>query len=397
MTTPQLRPALKTLSKPIYIPMGLYSVGSGMLVPVLPIALKAQGLSYLTISIVLAGAGVGSLMGQLPVGRALAKHPERRLLALGFLVTSLAIAPLGVASAASVLVLLRTLSGLSSSAIVLSLQTYLTRAVQPDVRGRAMSFLGGTNRLAFLFAPLIGGYLAQEFGFSVAFVAASVVTVSGLAVILRARWLDPPEPQSPETAEASGSVFAVFSKNRRTLASAGSAQLCLIGVRYGRLAILPLTGEVIGLNTGQIGVLIAIGSAADLILFPVAGILMDRFGRLAATVPSMLLLAVGLFVLSASSTHLMVVISATIIGVGNGLGAGTMMTLSSDLAPAESPSEFLAALGTIRDSGRIVGPLLVGALADSAGLGPAAAALGAVSLLGVAVLVLLVGETKPAI
>ncbi len=84
------------------------------------------------------------------------------------------------------------------------------------------------------------------------------------------------------------------------------------------------------------------------------------------------------------------------MGVGNGLSAGTMLTLGSDLAPADAPGQFLAAMAAMQDSGKIIGPLLVGWMADTVGLGASAAALGVAMIVGLAWIVVLIGETGTA-
>ena len=87
---------------------------------------------------------------------------------------------------------------------------------------------------------------------------------------------------------------------------------------------------------------------------------------------------------------------ALIIGFGNGLGSGTMLTLSTDLAPGDNPAEFLGALRLLADGGRILGPLVVGVVADQFDLGAAAIALGLVGLATVALFVGAIGEPSRA-
>jgi len=75
---------------------------------------------------------------------------------------------------------------------------------------------------------------------------------------------------------------------------------------------------------------------------------------------------------------------AVLMGVGNGLGNGVIMTLGADVAPTATRAEFLAAWRLMHDSGMFLGPLAVGGVAAVAPLGVAAAALGAVSCAGAA-------------
>lgn len=166
-------------------------------------------------------------------------------------------------------------------------------------------------------------------------------------------------------------------------------------VRSGRLVVVPLIGDQLGLSPTAVGALIAVGTGADLLLFPLAGHVMDRYGRLASMVPAFGLLGVGLFVLAAAETTSMVVVAGIIMGVGNGMSAGTMLTLASDLAPPEEPGPFLAAMAAMQDSGRIAGPLAVGWFADAAGLGTSAFVLAVAMFVGISWIVFVIGETAP--
>jgi MFS-type transporter involved in bile tolerance (Atg22 family) len=82
-----------------------------------------------------------------------------------------------------------------------------------------------------------------------------------------------------------------------------------------------------------------------------------------------------------------------VIGLGNGLGSGTMMTLGADLAPADSRGEFLGVWRLIGDGGSAGGPVVVGAVADVLGLSLATFTIAGVGLLAAAMLGTLVPET----
>ena len=100
-----------------------------------------------------------------------------------------------------------------------------------------------------------------------------------------------------------------------------------------------------------------------------------------------------MLVLAAAESVTMVLVAGVIMGVGNGIGSGSMLTLGSDLAPQDSPGQFLSALASIQNLGRIIGPMLVGWFADAAGLSAAAVALAVTGFVALAWIVVFVGET----
>jgi MFS family permease len=169
--------------------------------------------------------------------------------------------------------------------------------------------------------------------------------------------------------------------------------MLVMTAREGRYVVLPLIGDDLGLGVTAVGAVVTVGTAADLLLFPVAGWVMDRFGRLAAMVPAFGLVAVGLVLLGLAGSTAAVVIAGAIIGIGNGLSAGTMLTLGSDLAPQDATGEFLAGMAVLQDLGRIAGPLLVGVVGTAVGLGAASIALAIVLGIAIVWLVAVIGET----
>ncbi len=145
-----------------------------------------------------------------------------------------------------------------------------------------------------------------------------------------------------------------------------------MAVREGRYVVVPLIGDELGLSVAEVGALVAVGTFADLALFPVAGFVMDRFGRLAAMIPSFSLIAIGLIVLGLAESTTVAIVAGVVMGVGNGLGSGSMLTLGSDLAPRDDPAPFLAAIAVIQDVGKIIGPLVVGFVGAAVGLSASA-------------------------
>ena len=203
--------------------------------------------------------------------------------------------------------------------------------------------------------------------------------------------MDPPQSISKEQGP---SLREVVRERWRSLAAAGAVQFGYLAVRSGRYALMPFIGVAVGMSVRDVGLLVAVGSASELLLFPVAGILMDRYGRPAALVPALTLFGAGLVMAGAAQSPSSLVAAGVVIGLGNGLGAGTMLTIGSDLAPQRDPTGFLSVLGTMREAGRILGPLLVGWFADSLGLTTSAMVLAGLAFATAAFTARILGDTR---
>ena len=60
--------------------------------------------------------------------------------------------------------------------------------------------------------------------------------------------------------------------------------------------------------------------------------------------------------------------AAAVLGLGNGLSAGLIMTLGADLAPADRRGEFIGVFRMMPELGGVAGPVALGVLLDAASL-----------------------------
>ncbi len=381
---------LRDLVMPVYVPSVAGTLGLGMLLPVLPLYLRDIGLSFSAVAVVLGAAGVGAMIGGIPSGSAMAHYDERALMVVSLVVMAASTAVFGLTVAVAALVALRFAYGVGLIGLRLSRQTYVAARVSAGARGRALSLIGGSFRLSVFVGPVVGGLLVDTAGFTWTFLVCGAVTAAGLAGGMdRGHSNAAPESQSVERVP----LFAALWRYRGVLLKAGIPSGLVIAVRQGRMLAVPLIALELGLSPTVVGGLLAIGTGADLLLFPLSGYLMDRFGRLYAIVPSFLLVSVGLVLLGYADTAAQIALAGMVMGVGNGIGAGTMLTLASDLAPADARGQVLSGLAVLQDTGTLLGPLIVGLVADAAGVSASAFALAAVMVLATAWLVVVVGET----
>jgi MFS family permease len=191
-----------------------------------------------------------------------------------------------------------------------------------------------------------------------------------------------------------GLVGAMVRTHWRDLSAAGIAQIFAQMIRAGRQLLIPLYGKSLGIEIGTVGTILSIAAALDVAMFIPAGFMMDRFGRKVAAVPSFAVMAIGMLVVAAAFDFRSLLLGAAIIGFGNGLGSGTMMTLGADLAPPGAVGEFLGFWRLIGDSGQSGGPIIVGTTADLFGLTTTALILSGIGAAAALTLALLVRETK---
>jgi MFS family permease len=379
---------------PFYLPSILLAVCNGMLVPVLPLYAKELDVSYGLIGLVLAGQGLGMLLGDVPSGMLLRRLGQKRTMLLGVGGTAISTLALFWARSMPEIVVYRLVAGFCGALYHIARHAYIANAATTAVRGRAISLLGGLFRIGRFAGPALGATIAAAYGLRATFLGfggLSAVVVLAIAFFMRSGQTDSRPAGQPST---DVHFFAALKTHYRVLSTAGAAQLLAQMIRAGRAVIIPLyAADIIGLDVQAIGFIVSIASAVDMMLFYPAGWIMDHLGRKFAIVPSFAIQAVGMFLVPFTHGFIELLLAATLIGFGNGFSSGSMMTLGADLAPKKARGEFLGVWRFIGDAGSSGAPLVVGAIADLLVLPTAAWVISLTGIGAAAVFGFLVPET----
>lgn len=400
----------------IYGPTALFALGEGAVLPLLPVLAARLGADVPMAALVASFLVVGQLCGNIPAGWAVARWGERTTMVVGGGVALIGAAGLAVAPSIALLTASVFLIGFAAASFGLARHSFMTTRVPLSFRARALALLGGTFRLGMFVGPFAAAGLLALFDdehaavwfFAVCLVATVVLVLVG------------PDPETTITAapaatgqEAAGTrdadsgviedtgeavtgsiptagrdgVFRTMWRHREVLSRLGLAAASLSAVRSARQVVLPLWGVSIGLDAQTIALVVGISGAIDFALFYASGQVMDRFGRLWAVMPAMLLMGTGFLALALThdldQAAMWFAMFAAVLGVGNGLSSGILLTLGADVAPPADPAPFLGSWRTLSDAGGAAAPLAVSALAAAFSLAVATGAMGVIGLLGV--------------
>jgi MFS family permease len=172
----------------------------------------------------------------------------------------------------------------------------------------------------------------------------------------------------------------------KVLATVGLGVLFVSAVRQSRQAVIPLWAEHLGMDAPTASLVYGIAGGVDLLLFYPGGRLMDLRGRLAVALPSMLIMGAALVAMPLSTSFWPFLAVSCLLGLGNGIGSGMIMTLGADFSPAHGRAQFLGLWRLMADSGSTLGPVILSAVTAAASLGIGVAAAGALGLAAAGVL-----------
>ena len=372
---------LREIALSAYGPTALSAVGSGAVLPVVVLSARELGAGINVAAFMIALMGIGQLAGDLPAGALAARIGERAALILACGLEALGMAGCAMAPSVGVLAASVLVIGVSGSVFGLARQAYLTDAVPISLRARALSTLGGVNRIGMFFGPFIGAAVVVRWGTSAAYVVGLLASTAAFILLLVV-----PDITSGERAERLAHprrpVTAVLLEHKRTLGTLGVGAMFIASARSCRTALVPLWAEAIGLNAAHTSLVFGIAGAVDMLLFYPAGGVMDRFGRMWVAVPSMVVLGIGMILLPLTHTFTALTAVAVVLGLGNGIGSGLVMTLGADASPADARAQFLGGWRLMSDSGNAAGPAVISGLTTVIPLAGAAIAMGAVALVG---------------
>jgi MFS family permease len=372
----------RELWRAVYLPTIVLAIAEGMLVPVLPLFVAQMGAGFALVGLALAAEAIGMLVGDLPAGSLLRRVDRKTVMLVGVAVVGVSVALLPFAQSVVLVIALRLLAGIGAALWSLSRHAYLTEATRAVGRGRALAAFGGATRIGHFVGPAVGGVVAGTLGFGAAFSLYALIAAVAFAlcaVNLQAR--DPRASGARQRLGHRAALSEVLRAQRGTLLVTGSGLLMAQMVRSGRRIVIPLYGAaVLGLDVQAIGWVLSAAALLDVTMFPIAGVLMDRLGRKWAIVPSFALQALGMALVPLAGGFWGLLVVGCVIGLGNGIGSGTMMTLASDLARPGTIGEFLGVWRVIGDAGSMGGPVVVGAVADVLTLESAALVIAVVGL-----------------
>jgi len=355
-----------------YAPATLFGIAQGAILPVIVASSFARGASASTAAFVGALIGIGSLVTNIPSGMLATRVGERSAMLIAALITAaglvLCLIDLGRSSWSLVIYGAGVvLIGGASSIYNLARQAYLTEMVPLHMRARALSALGGWMRVGIFAGPFLGAAAIGLIGIPGAYYVSLLATLLAAAIVYRVPDLDLGEEH--RQASAGVTTLGVVRSHWRLFLTLGTGVLLLQAIRQSRQSVIPLWASHIGLSPTDASIIYGIAGAIDALTFYPAGRVMDIRGRRWVAIPSVLIMALSLLLMPLTHSMLALVLVAVLLGFGNGIGSGIVMTLAADVSPSVGRLTFLGVWRELSDAGAALGPMILSAATGIAGLG----------------------------
>lgn len=374
---------LKKIFWPVLAPAFLYACGNGALTPVIVLAALSLGAHQAVAGAIVTAAAVAAAVAAIPAGYVINTFGERRSMigatGVAALLTAVSVFALITHNDVSLAIFVTAVVLVGAIEVVWSLarQALIAETVERESLALAMTSLGGAARAGQLVGPLIGSLLLLRLPLYSVFIMHIVLALAA-TVFIAFGPADPPRRQR----SASGPESKKLQVRWGAVVLAGIAIMTLSMARKGKNVIIPLWGDHLHLTASSISLMVALGSAVELMLIYPGGRLKDSLGRVSTFVACVTLLGIGFAILPLGGTIAFFIIGVAVASVGNGLGAGINMTFGADLSPSVGRAKFLGYWNAISQIGSLVGPGLISLLIAAASLPVAVLSLACAPLAG---------------
>ncbi|MDQ0120362.1 MFS family permease [Pseudarthrobacter defluvii] len=389
---------LRSIAVAAFGPTLLFGIGQGAILPVVALSARDLGASVAVAALIVTLIGLGSWFFNLPASLVTLRFGERWSIVGAAVAAGLALAAAATSSLAPnglwLLAVAMTVVGMSGAVFGLARQKYLTEAVPVAFRARALSTLGGVNRIGVFIGPFAGAAVMQFFGIAGAYWVGVVAMAAAALLSLTIPDLTTPEVRLGADAGPQPTLRSVAVSHAGVFLSLGMGILLLSALRSSRQVVIPLWSDHLGMDATSASLIYGLSGAIDMLVFYPAGKLMDRKGRQWVAVPSTLLMGTALLLIPLTGSFVGLLLAALLIGFGNGISSGLVMTLGADFSPDRGRGQFLGLWRFMADAGSTGGPVLLSGVTALASLGPGIAATGVLGFAAAAVFAVVIPRLK---
>lgn len=341
----------------------LVAIGFGLIIPAIPIFAKTFGVTNTLIGLIISSFAIMRFLSGLFSGKLVDRFGERLVLGTGLLMVSAFTLLAGLAQTYGQLLFFRTAGGLGSSMFSVSAGALLLRVVGDDQRGRAQSLYNGGFIAGGVAGPAFGGALLAISPRAPFFIYTALLVVAGTVslIFLHEKRLG----KSSQTVENDGPALTIREaiKIRPYLYS---LFLAFLGswIFFGmRSSILPLYAiDDLGVSTAVVGLSFTLALIAQGAVMIRAGKYSDKNGRRPVILIGFAITLLSLILLTLSTNVTFYLISMLVLGFGAGF-ATSAGAIVGDVIKGKSGKVY-AFWQMAGDAGMMVGPLILGVVAD---------------------------------
>lgn len=371
----------------------LIALGYGLIAPIIPQFAVSFGVPMAAAAAVVSVFSAARLVGAPGAGWLVDKLGSRKIYLSGLVIVAVTTGLVALAQVYWHMLVLRFIAGLGSTMFTISAQALIVKVAPPQIRGRASSTYATAFLLGNIIGPVAGAGLSF-LGMRWPFVIYGVGV--GLAAVVVWARLPKSDHDVDRAARPPMRLDEAFGhpSYRSLLASMFANGWVNMGVR---VAILPLfAASVFTHGTAMSGLALAAFAAGNAITLQFSGRLADEIGRKPMILSGLATTVVATATLGFATSFWPLIALSALAGVGGGmLVPSQQATLADIIGNDRAGGKTLSVFQMCGDAGQVLGPIIIGALAESHGFPVAFGVCGAIAAGAFIVWVTMGQETHP--
>ncbi|HET8678647.1 MAG TPA: MFS transporter [bacterium] len=263
--------------------------------------------------------------------------------------------------------------GLADLGLVVAVQTYVATSSAPENRDRNFAYLTIWISLGALVGPVLGGFLADHWGFRAAF--AGSMTFAALTLLITRTLPEVQRTRADPVAPSSGTMQTL--RQAATLLNDPGVSFVLLtnaALMFAtsvRQSFFPLYLRDVGFSTTLIGVIFSLNSLCQMAIRPMIAPAVREFRHAGVLAVALCLAIVGLAITPRLTSFWALAAAFSLVGVGNGFMQPLTMSLVSGRAAAGMRGLAIGLRMTGNQFAQVIGPPCFGLIVGAFGLGAA--------------------------
>ncbi len=354
----------------LFLTIGIYQVGTGMLMGVVPVQLSLNGFSASVVGWVATVQSLGFLAGSLLAAPMTARLGARPTLYLFAVINAVAAVALWLSNDPWLWTSSRIVAGFSSGCVMVLFESWVGSKASPGNRGLVFGVYMVLSRLAFLIAQIAMAAVAPHLMLLCLVAAVCYLATPGLAFAVAG---EPPRIGGK-------SITGIWNMPRRAPAAAAAAVAHAM-ISTASLGLFPVYAVARGIPVEQIAFLLAATQLGGLILQLPMSLSSDRVGRrtvMSVAALATLVMSIVLWFAVAPGIWPLAVMAAFWAGAPAALYS-LGVAHANDIATDVERVAWSGALISLWGTGAVAGPLIAAVLMDRFGAGALFAFTGALS------------------
>jgi len=313
------------------------------------------------------------LLTNIPASYTVKKFDRSKIILFGGFLMGLGFFGACIAVSYYMFLIARFITG-CGSAFVGTLALATTIEIAPsNKRGKYVSIIFIGSRIENIVASVLGGWLYDSFGQITPFFLGGTVSICGILVLaFLFKYVDieifKDKINDQEQINTNITMKKIF-MNKKLL------PIYIIAIVSNFIfngLIMPLfsvyANEIVGLSAKQIGLLMSAMGIFAIFTIYLGGYLTDKLGRKLIYIPSLLISGVGTIATSFTFNAIPFAFVTVIRDLGQQLSSSIPLAYVGDNSSDETKTQAVSILRTMQDGGGVMGPFILGPIADLMGI-----------------------------